>query len=380
MKYRAHQWMAYFSFTWGITALFIGFHQLTTGSWGDFWNALLYLNLGLVAIFVSGRISQLLPTPQSRPQRAFTTTRRRMSTTAFGLLLLLLPLNTTGWSSPVEFRNVEFGTTYIQDSGGEQFQNHFALLKLRYGNEKLMKLWLQQTNKSDPWGKDGLLNFRLETSPADWIGLQLGYQQMPVGSIRLAQSLGRFHFAIGGGREAILSRSNAIADKIDLVSGYLDVSVSLPWELRLVTSVGGGKYRDGVLQRSFSAMISRYQEFGRFKLTLHTGYSQRLLSTYSPYYWSPEAYREFFIAPDIGIELNGFWLYVNLSVDRILEERYTGDTTGITGWGANGEVSFGFRAGPGYLYITGRAWNSGIQRYTSGYRGTILQMSYELSL
>lgn len=380
MKRRAHQWMAYFNFSGGITALFVGFHLLTVGSWDEIWNALLYLNLGLIAIFTSGRLSQLIPSETITGHQQVEKPRGRVSTTVLGIFLLVLSLQQHSLARPIELGNVEFGTTFIRDSGGEQYQNHFSLLKFRYGNQRLLKFWVQQTRKADPWGNAGLLNVRMETSPTEWFGIQLGYQQMPVGTVRLAHSVGGFHIAIGGGREAILSRSNAIANKIDLLAGYVDVTVALPLDFSLATSFGRGRYGDGIQQQVFSAMISRHQEIGRIKLTLHTGYSQRLLSNYSPYYWSPEAYREFFIAPDVGIEGNGFWLYINLSLDRILEERYTGDARGITGWGANGEISLGFRAGPGYLYLTGRAWNSGIQRYTSGYRGTILQMSYEIGL
>ncbi|NOX38160.1 MAG: hypothetical protein GXO78_11565 [Calditrichaeota bacterium] len=378
MKQHVVHLFSYFSFGWGFIALNLGFSGLFNGdgiTLGDFC----LLNAGLLAIFLSARADLLFQMAQSAFQHR-NATRKQVSAIGGLLLLLILPLQAHSAPLDAEVQNVEMGTTYIKDSSDEQYRSNFALLKFRMADRDNIRLWIRQIQKSDPWGSSGLYAVQMEMAPFRWMGLSVGYQQMPVGTIRLAKELGPLHLAIGGGREAITSRSNAIADRIDLVSAYVDASIRLLDNVSLSTSIGQGRFGDQNTLRTFTSMVSHSRNLGPIKLTLHAGYSQRMLDDYSPYYWSPVAYREFFLAPDLGLELNGFWIYLNLSVDRILEERYAGDATGLTSWGANGEISLGYRIGPGYIYLTGRAWNSGIERATSGYRGQIFQVSYELDL
>ncbi len=378
MKQHMVHLFSYFSFGWGFIALNVGFSGLFHGD-GIVPGNFCLLNAGLLAIFLSARADLLFQLVHSVFQHR-SQIQKPVSAMGGLLLLLLLPLQAYSSAGVAGIQNVEMGTTYIKDSSGEKYQSNFALLKFRIANRDNMRLWIRQIQKDDPWGSAGLYAVHMEMAPSRWIGLSLGYQQMPVGTIRLAKEVGPFYLAIGGGREAVLSRANAISDRIDLITGYVDISIRLRDHLSLSTSIGQGRFGDQNGLRTFTSMLTHSRNLGAIKLTLHAGYSQRLLDDYSPYYWSPVAYREFFLAPDLGLELNGFWIYLNLSVDRILEERYAGDTTGLTSWGANGELSLGYRIGPGYLYLTGRAWNSGIERATSGYRGQILQVSYELEL
>lgn len=338
-----------------------------------------FIILGLLLIFLSGRSDRLFALARTR-SRKIAPGRKRLTVTGLFMLFLLAPISAE--SSPLDWglRNVEVGSSRLSDSDPAVLQTNFALLKFHRDDSELFKLKIRQTRITDLFGDQNIYRFTVISSPAKWLGFTAGYEQMPVGTLQLAAGLGPLHLAIGGGREALTTRSNAIADKIDLRSGYFDVSLPLPGQLSLSASLGAGKFGDGNKLRNLNTSISIYRKFSKFSTNYSLGYSQRFLDDFSIYYWSPNVYRELSFSPEIGFETDGFWLYLDLAVNRILEERYAGDAVGLRSWGANGELSMGYRMGPGYLYLTGRFWDSGVQRPGSGYRGRTLQFSYELSL
>ena len=141
-----------------------------------------------------------------------------------------------------------------------------------------------------------------------------------------------------------------------------------------------GKFGDDNNHRTLSPNLSLSKGFGKFRIKNVVGYSERKLEQFSLYYWSPEIYREIFVNSDLGLEADAFWIYLNFSVDRILEERFDDSVTGLRAWGINSELSVGFRLGRGSIYLTGKFWNSGVQNFNSAYSGQVFQASYELDI
>jgi hypothetical protein len=282
--------------------------------------------------------------------------------------------------SGIRLKNVELGSSLISDSDGENLNNYFALFKLQIANIDEVKVWVHQYGKRDLYGRNSLQSFKVEMAPWSWLSMQAGYALMPVGSFHIGKSLGRFYLGFGAGRETVISRSNAIADRIDFKAGYFDFSVDIFKEVSLAFTAERGRFGDNNNRSTFSTSLAFYKQFGKFRIKYTTGYSARKLDHFSVYYWSPEVYREIFLAPDIGLELDSIWIYLNLSVDRILEERSFGNVVGLRSWGVNGELSLGVGLGPGRIYFTGRYWNSGVQKFNSAYSGKIFQVSYELSI
>ncbi len=370
---------SYINFGSGFIFTNIGFARVISPEEPFSFTGVIFIILGLLLIFLSGRSDRLFAMARSRSRR-IAAGRKRVTVAGLFLLFMLAPMSAD--SSPLDLglRNVEVGSSHLSDSDQEVMRTNFALLKFHQADNELFKLKIQRTRITDIYGDNRLYRFTVISSPADWLGFTAGYEQMPVGALRLATGLGPLHVALGGGREALTTRTNAIRDQIDLRSAYLDVSLPLPGQFSLSTSAGMGKYGDGNNIRNLSASISAYRKFSKVSMNYSFGYSQRLLDDFSIYYWSPNAYRELSFSPEIGFETDGFWLYLDLAINRILEERYARDTTGLRSWGATGELSLGYRVGPGYIYLTGNVWDSGVQRPGSGYRGRTFQFSYELSL
>ncbi len=379
MQEKKHILFSYLNFVCGFIFTNVGFARVISPDKPFSSTGMIFILLGLLLIFLSGRSDRLFALVRSRSPR-IVTSRKRLTATGIFILFLLAPFSAN--SSPLNFglRNVEAGSSHLRDSDQEVMRTNFALLKFYRQDGELFKLNIQQTRITDLFGDQNIYRFMAITSPVEWLGLTAGYEQMPVGTVRLAAGLGPLHLAIGGGREALTTRTNAIADQIDLRSGYFDVALPLPGQVTLSASIGAGKFGDGNRLRNLNASMAIYHKFSKFSTNYSLEYSQRLLDNFSIYYWSPNAYRELSFSPEIGFETDGFWLYLDIALNRILEERYAGDAVGLRSWGANGELSMGYRMGPGYLYLTGRLWDSGVQRPGSGYRGRTLQFSYELSL
>jgi hypothetical protein len=334
--------------------------------------------LGLALIVLSARTNRLL---ERLSALAHTTprVRRKVAVTTGLLLMLSLPAQAQEPQPGFRIRNVEFGSTRLEDSDSEVFRMYFTSVELQIAGIEEAKLWLRQNGKRDRYGDERLRSFVLEVSPASWLSVSAGYAHMPVGSFRVGMNLGLVHLAVGAGREAVTARANAIADRIDERSVYADLSVRLPFEASFGATVGRSRFGDGNRLRTFTTGLSTSRSNGPFRLSLLVGYGVRELDRFSPYYWSPEVYREVYVAPDLGLETDAFWIYLSVSIDRILEERDRSNPLPQRNWGGNGEISVGINVGPGSVYLTGRYWNAGLQRAGSAYSGKILQASYKVN-
>ena len=367
------------AFGLGFVSIYYGFEQMITrGGLIILLQAVGHISLGLSLIFLSAKADMLLRLVPA-VSRTVIGNGRRMMYLLFLLLFSLSPLFAQEAPSlGVKMNSLEVGSTLVTDSDSEQFSSYFSLFKMRVAGVDDVKLWIRQSRKQDRFGDQSLLDFWVENSPVRWLSFKVGYQQMPIASVRLGKNLGRLHVAVGATREAIISRSNALNDRIDHRSAYLDVSYNLTDRINFGVSASRGRFGDGNYLTIKNGKVSYSNQFNKLRFLLTTGYSDRLLDRYSIYYWSPEVYREVYIAPDFGLVFDSFWIYVNFSADRILEERYTGSDKGTQSWAANGEISSGYRIGPGSIYVTLRFWNSGVQRPNEAYSGRIMQVSYEL--
>lgn len=362
-----------FTFISGFICTNFGLMKILAWNHDVWFESLQIMMSGLLLIVISAKTNSILKYLDLRMVKRFT---------APWLIVMLFnnAAHTQEKQSGFELKNIELGSTQMTDSDAETYRNYFALLRFRFASVDEIKLWIHQYKKQDWFGSQSLQRVLIDVAPVSWLNITAGYNQMPVGSFRLGMNLGWFHLALGGSRDAVVSRSNAILDKIDQRSAYSELSVVLPLKLRFEVTVGRGRLGDDNNLKTFAYGLSASREYGKFRFNLNTGYGERILEHFSQYYWSPEIFREIYFAPDFGLEMNSVWIYLNVSIDRILEERYTGDQRGIKNWGANGEISLGYTLGPGSMYLTARYWNSAVQQAISSYRGTSLQASYELRL
>ncbi|MFQ5865308.1 MAG: hypothetical protein ACE5IW_08790 [bacterium] len=371
--------MAISLFGSGFISINYGFSKIISFDNTSLLEALTFIMSGLMLIVLSAKVPSLIG-------RAAIVTKLSLGKGKWSIaaLLLLLMLQKSVYAqesqSSIQLKNIEVGSSQISDSDAENFRNYFVLFKFRLAKIEEIKLWIHQYEKRDLFGSNSLQNFQLEAAPLSWLSVQAGYAQMPVGSFRIGKSFGPLYLAVGAGRDAVISRSNAIAGRLDYKSGYADFSVNFSKRLSLGLTAERGRFRDDNNLRALTPHLAISKQFGKFRIKSMIGYSERKLDHFSLYYWSPEKYREIFVAPDFQLELESFWIILNISVDRILEERFNGSAIPLRSWGFNGELSIGFGLGPGSIYLTGRYWNSGVQKFNSAYSGQILQASYELSI
>lgn len=131
---------------------------------------------------------------------------------------------------------------------------------------------------------------------------------------------------------------------------------------------------------TFKAGLSYHKEFEKSTFSQKAGYSQRTLDRFSDYYWSPEDYQEIFISPELSIVVDPFRIWLNASAVKVLKEQFTASADEGGNWGFSGELSLGFKLGPGDLYLTGRYWDGLAKQGNDAYSGTGVQASYEVPL
>ena len=369
--------LALLNFSTGFIMISYGFGNILTLDPDSSLVALLYTIFGLFLIFLSAKIHNILKFLLL--QKYLNLRIIKLNISLFMILLFTFSFAYAQEKpSGLQLKNIEFGSSQIKDSEAEFYRSYFTLFKFRAVKMEDLKLWVRWFEKKDRFGNESRQSFLLEMTPRTWLSFSMGYNQMPVSSVKFSIDLGRFHLDLRGSREAVISRTNAISQGIDLLSGYVEITASLSKDLYLSFSTSRGLFGDDNKIKSSSFTLITESQANNLNFTLYTGYGERILNHYSDYYWSPNIYREIYLAPEIGFEINSFWLDLTFSIDYILEEHYSGDLNGLSSWGGNGEISLGYKIGPGYLYLTGRYWNSSIQRANIAYSGTIFEASYEV--
>lgn len=356
-----------------------GFSKVIVFQSDTLLEAFVFILSGLFLIILSSKLQSLM-------NRVSNFSKLAMQRGRWGIVasMVFLFLSTSAYAqesqTSLKLKSIELGSSQIIDSDGENFDNYFASFKIQVANIEDIKLQVHQYRKRDPFGRNSLQSFNLEATPLSWLSIQAGYSQTPVGSFKIGKSYGRLYLGFGGGRQAVISRSNAIGDRIVYKSGHVDFSLEVIENVSLGLTAERGRFGDDNNHRTLNPNLSLSKELGKFRIKNVVGYSERKLDHFSLYYWSPEIYREIFVNSDLGLEADAFWIYLNFSVDRILEERFADSVAGLRGWGVNGELSVGFGLGPGSIYLTGKFWNSGVQKFNSAYSGQVFQASYELDI
>jgi len=372
--------LSYTLFLLGLALIFYGFHEMLHTLHGMLFSILSGVGacvLGYFSIFLSAQTARL-PHSSRRPCRRAIS----LSLPACGIWAFFFIIPSVAEAQDFaqwRIESVEIGRQLAMDSDRIIRKTSFTKIQLQLGPLQEAALWIRRLHLKDTSGTIGSQEITLNARSGDWLAFKVGYERFPVWQVRIAWEAKGLRMALGHRREAVKQRLVSLLDSIYLDQWTGGLSLSLIRDhLWLNLEGAAGRYRDHNRLTAHSFSLRGETRISFLKLLPGVGYYTRLLDRYSPYYWSPKVYRELFVYADIAREAENYWIWLSLSVTRVLQEQYDSPADHYRMTGLAGELSMGYRVGPGHLYLTARLWDSGAFRRAEFYRGQVLEISYEL--